>query len=41
MNVIVWVLKKFWFPILIAVLGLFASRYPTVGKIHETLKKFR
>jgi hypothetical protein len=36
-----WVLKRFWFPILIAILGSLADRSPALKKIHTALKKFR
>jgi hypothetical protein len=36
-----WVLKRFWFPILIAILGSLADRSPALKKIHTALKKFK
>lgn len=41
MNVIVWILKRFWFPILIAILGTFAEKSPVIKKIHNAIKKFK
>lgn len=40
-KIILWILKRFWFPILIAILGALASKFPLAGKLHSTLKKFK
>ena len=40
-RVVLWILKRFWFPILIAILGAMASKFPLAGKLHTTLKKIR
>ena len=40
-KVILWILRKFWFPVLIAILGAMASRFPLAGKLQRTLKKFK
>jgi hypothetical protein len=41
MKIVLWVLKRFWFPILIAIIGSMADKSPTLKKIHTTLKKFK
>jgi len=41
MKIVIWVLKRFWFPILIAIIGSMADKSPTLKKIHTTLKKFK
>lgn len=41
MKIVMWVLKRFWFPILIAILGSLADRSPALKKIHTALKKFK
>jgi hypothetical protein len=41
LKIVMWVLKRFWFPILIAILGSLADRSPALKKIHTALKKFR
>jgi hypothetical protein len=38
-KIFVWVLKNFWFPILVAILGLLASKYPWAKKLSDVLKK--
>lgn len=35
-----WILKKFWFPILLIVLKLLSKKYPAAAKAHQTLVKF-
>jgi len=35
-----WILKKFWFPILLIVLRLLAKKYPAAGKAYRTITKF-
>lgn len=35
-----WILKKFWFPILLIVLRLLSKKYPAAAKAHQTLVKF-
>jgi hypothetical protein len=35
-----WILKKFWFPILLIVLHYLAKKYPWAAKLRDTLKKF-
>ena len=41
MKIVIWVLKRFWFPILIAILGSIADKSPALKKIHTALKKFK
>ena len=36
-----WILKRFWFPILLIVLGSLGRRYPWAAKAHTTIKKFK
>lgn len=38
---LVWLIKNFWFPILLLILGLLARKYPWAQKAHTELKKFR
>lgn len=38
---LIWVIKNFWFPILLLILGLLAKKYPWAGEVHTKLKKFR
>lgn len=40
-KLILWVLKRFWFPILIAILGAMASKFPLAAKLHAALKKLK
>jgi hypothetical protein len=35
-----WILKKFWFPILMIVLALLGRKYPWAAKTHATISKF-
>jgi hypothetical protein len=32
-----WILKKFWFPILLIVLKLLSKKYPWAGKAHSVI----
>jgi hypothetical protein len=41
LKLIVWVLKNFWFPILIFVLSKLAEKYVWAEKAHRTLKRFK
>lgn len=40
-KVVIWILKNFWFPIFLLLLGLLAKKYPWAGKVHNQLKKLR
>lgn len=40
-KLLVWVLKTFWFPILLFVLAKLSTRYPWAQSAHTKLKKFR
>lgn len=40
-NLLIWVIKKFWFPILLLVLALLAKKYPWAKAAHSKLKKFQ
>lgn len=37
----VWVLKNFWFPILILILAQLGKKYPWANEVHTKLKKFK
>ena len=41
MKVVVWILKRFWLPILIAIIGSMAEKSPALKKIHDVLKRFK
>lgn len=34
-----WILKKFWFPILLIVLKLLSKKYPWAGKTYNAITK--
>ena len=34
-----WILKKFWFPILLIVLKLLSKKYPWAGKAYNAITK--
>jgi hypothetical protein len=34
-----WILKKFWFPILLIVLKLMSKKYPWAGKAYNAITK--
>lgn len=34
-----WILKKFWFPILLIVLKMLSKRYPWAGKAYNAITK--
>ena len=38
-NVVFWIVKKFWFPILVAILGFLAKKHTWAAKAHVALKK--
>ena len=38
-NVVFWIVKKFWFPILVAILGSLAKKHTWAAKAHVALKK--
>lgn len=35
-----WILKRFWFPILVFVLAQLAKKYPWAAKTHATVTKY-
>jgi hypothetical protein len=41
MKVLIWVLKTFWFPILVALLGFLGKKSEFANKAHTTLKKYK
>jgi hypothetical protein len=34
-----WILKRFWFPILMIILGLLGRKYPWAAKTHTVISK--
>jgi hypothetical protein len=38
---ITWLLRKFWFPILLLILAALAKKYPWAKEAHAKLKKLR
>ena len=40
-RLVIWVLKTFWFPILLFVLAKLSDRYPWANTAHTKLKKFK
>jgi hypothetical protein len=38
-KVVFWILKNFWLPILVAILGSLAKRHTWAAKAHTVLKK--
>jgi hypothetical protein len=34
-----WILKRFWFPILMIILGLLGRKYPWAAKTHAAISK--
>jgi hypothetical protein len=41
MTMLKWILKRFWFPILVFALGRLAGKYEWAAKTHKTLKTFK
>ena len=41
MTLLRWVLKKFWFPILVFALGRLAGKYQWAAKTHKTLRAIK
>jgi len=39
-RLLVWVLKRFWFPILILILAQLGKKYTWANQAHEKLRKF-
>lgn len=40
-KVVFWILKNFWLPILVAILGSLAKKHPWAAKAHGALKKVK
>jgi hypothetical protein len=38
-KVVFWIIKNFWFPILVAILGSLAKKHTWAAKAHGALKK--
>jgi len=36
-----WILKRFWFPIIVFALSRLGRRYPWAAKAHTTIKKLK
>ncbi|MFM6963422.1 MAG: hypothetical protein ACKOWJ_04050 [Micrococcales bacterium] len=41
MKLTKWIFKRFWFPILLFVLGRLARKYEWAAKTHSTIKAFK
>ena len=41
MKLVIWILKRFWFPILLFVIGQLGKQNEKAAKLHKTLKKLR
>jgi hypothetical protein len=41
MPLIRWILKTFWFPILLVILGRLGKKHEWAAKTHSTLKRFK
>ena len=39
-GLIKWILKRFWFPILVFVLAQLSKKYPWAAKAHTTVTKY-
>lgn len=40
-KVVLWIIRNFWFPILVAILGSLAKKHPWAAKAHVALKKVK
>ncbi len=40
-KAVVWILRRFWFPILVFALSRLGRRYPWAAKAHTNIKKLR
>ncbi len=38
-KLVLWVIKNFWFPILLLILALLGRKYPWAADVHGKLKK--
>ena len=41
MTALKWILKRFWFPILVFILGRLGRKYDWAAKTHSVVKKVR
>ncbi len=41
MTALKWILKRFWFPILVFILGRLGRKYEWADKTHKVVKKVR
>lgn len=39
-KLVIWILKRFWFPILILLLAQLGKKYTWANEVHTKLKKF-
>ena len=39
-KLVIWILKRFWFPILILILAQLGKKYAWASEVHSKLKKF-
>jgi hypothetical protein len=40
-KAVVWILRRFWFPILVFALSMLGRKYPWAAKAHATIKKLK
>lgn len=40
-KAVVWIFKRFWFPILVFALSKLGRRYPWAAKAHTTIKNIK
>ena len=41
MTLLKWILKRFWLPILVFILGRLGRKHEWAAKTHKTIKTFR
>jgi len=40
-KAVIWILRRFWFPILVFALSRLGRKYPWAAKVHTTIKKLK
>jgi hypothetical protein len=40
-KAVIWVLKRFWFPILVFALSMLGRKYPWAAQAHTTIKRLK
>lgn len=40
-KLVIWILKRFWFPILILILAQLGKKYTWASEVHTKLKKLK